>query len=409
MSWIAEAILNLHNYRNSISIKKSLLEKSPDPLRIGILSAAAINYAAIIDPIATHPSCTLHSIAARSLTRAEAQIKKYSLGNLTPPCKPYGSYQDLLDDDEVDAVYIPLPNGLHAEWTIKALRAGKHVLVEKPMASNAEEVREVRAEAEKAGRVVMEAFHWRFHPAAHWIRERIDGGGWGVVEGVEARFKIPRGALGRDDIRFSYDLAGGASMDLAYVFSACCYFSGQPTDSDITVTSATPRLHPSDDRIDEAMDATFTLSSPGAQPVTCHAIADIALPPLLGIIPQVWELTSTVVIDLMKARVEFSNFSVPTFMHSITGREKDQEGKLTGKKTVEKVWTGGSEWEKAGVEGEAWWTTYRWQLEGFVRMVRAEEGGEAYTGPVVSMEESEQVMRVVDAVYEKAGMPKRGL
>jgi predicted dehydrogenase len=156
------------------------------------------------------------------------------------------------------------------------------------------------------------------------------------------------------------------------------------------------------------MDSTFTISTPGKPPVKCHIDADMAQPRLLGIIPKLWDLTPSVVIELTKARVEFSNFVVPTFMHSITIREKDGNGKLTGQKRVEKVFAGGPQWERIGLTGESWWTTYRFQLESFVKAVKAKVGGEKYDGPIVTLEESEKVMEVIDAVYEKAGMPKRG-
>jgi hypothetical protein len=116
---------------------------------------------------------------------------------------------------------------LHAEWAIKALRTGKHVLLEKPFASNAAEVREVKAEAEKAGKVVVEAFHWRFHPAAHWIRQKIDEGGWGDVQEVKAKLKIFGGAMGAGDSKWLY------------------LQSMNPSFSQLTQSPASPLLLPS--------------------------------------------------------------------------------------------------------------------------------------------------------------------
>ena len=138
----------------------------------------------------------------------------------------------------------------------------------------------------------------------------------------------------------------------------------------------------------------------------CHVQGDEVYAPLFGFIPRFWAMTPVVHIELEKARIEFDNFVVPTYMHSITIKEKDQSGKLTSRKHTEKLYTNGPQW---GTRGEAWWTTYRWQLEAFVDAVRAKERGDAYKGPWMSLEESEKVMELIDVVYDKAGLLRRGL
>ncbi|TFG94091.1 MAG: Gfo/Idh/MocA family oxidoreductase, partial [Myxococcales bacterium] len=122
----------------------------------------------------------------------------------------FDSYDELLACPEIDAVYNPLPNGLHCEWTIRALEAGKHVLCEKPMASNASEAERMAEAARKAGRVLVEAFHWRYHPLAERMREVVRTR-LGEVEHLEAWLCIP--FLLPGDIRFRYELGGGATMD----------------------------------------------------------------------------------------------------------------------------------------------------------------------------------------------------
>ena len=107
----------------------------------------------------------------------------------------FDSYADLLADPDIDAVYNPLPNGLHAEWTIAALEAGKHVLCEKPFTNNAQEAEAVAAVADRTGLVVMEAFHYRYHPLAERMRALVEDGELGTLEHVEAALCFPLPAV----------------------------------------------------------------------------------------------------------------------------------------------------------------------------------------------------------------------
>ena len=124
----------------------------------------------------------------------------------------HDSYDGLLADPSLDAVYIPLPNGLHAQWMLAALQAGKHVLCEKPFTSNAAQAREVAAAADGTGLVVMEAFHYRYHPLARRMSELVRSGELGRIQRVETAmcFPLPRFS----DIRYDFSLAGGALMDV---------------------------------------------------------------------------------------------------------------------------------------------------------------------------------------------------
>jgi predicted dehydrogenase len=373
-------------------------------LRIGVLSAADINYIAIIDPIQTHRDAILCGIAARDRSRAQAQIDKYKLG---PACKAYGSYAELLADPDIEAVYIPLPNGLHCEWGIKAMEAGKHVLVEKPITSNAEEARKLQQTAIKTGKVGLEAFHWRFHPAAHRLKEIVESGKYGYPTSIYAQLNVPAGQFDKNNIRFNYRLGGGACMDLTYIFCASAYYASPDiTKCSFDVQEAITRPHGNDKRIDEAVSSKFTIKQDGRPPVKCHAEGDQVLASFLGFIPRFWAMTPVATVELEKAKVQFDNFVVPSYTHSITITEKDGNGKLTGKKHVEKLFTDGPQW---GTRGESWWTTYRYQLEAFVDAVRAKESGGEYKGPWMSLEESEKVMELIDAVYDKAGLPRRGI
>src|SRR5690348_11472118 len=130
-------------------------------LRIGILGAARIAPSAVIKPARNHDEAVVTAVAARDRGRADAFATKHGIPNVRD------SYAALIADPDVDAIYNPLPNGLHAEWTIAALEAGKAVLCEKPFTANAKEAEEVAAVATRTGVVVMEAFHYRYHPLAH--------------------------------------------------------------------------------------------------------------------------------------------------------------------------------------------------------------------------------------------------
>ncbi|KAK0863836.1 hypothetical protein LTS02_006394 [Friedmanniomyces endolithicus] len=406
MSWVLDLVLGVHNWRHGVSSVAASTKKATCPLRLGILGAAAISPCAIFDPVSTHPDVVISGIAARSKIKAEAQIKRYKLQH----ARAYGSYEDLLGDPEIEAVYIPLPNGLHADWTLKALRAGKHVLVEKPVASNAEQVREIKRVSEESGRVVLEAFHWRFHPAAHLVKSLVDSGDYGAVQEVRARMAVPAGTMAKDDIRFQYALAGGSCMDLLYVFSATSYFAAPSLyDAKIDVLSAVPRMNARDGKIDDAMTADYTITSLSAnngKPVRCHVETDLAVPWLWGVIPPLWEGTITVTIELEKATIVFPNFPGPWLSHSITVTDRG-----TGKVTKHSAYTDGPQWLRRGAR---WWTTYRYQLEAFVDRVRAVQSGRSLRGaeemeglPWVGLEESEAVMALADQVYEKAGLGVR--
>src|SRR5689334_155495 len=161
----------------------------PDPsndLRIGILGAARIAPAALIRPARTTPGVTVAAVAARDVNRAKAFARKHGVGAV------HGSYEELLADESLDAIYNPLPNGLHAKWTIAALQAGKHVLCEKPFTANAAEARQVAAH--QGDFVVMEAFHYRYHPMALRMEEIVHSGELGEIQRVETAmcFPLPR-------------------------------------------------------------------------------------------------------------------------------------------------------------------------------------------------------------------------
>src|SRR3954467_14408500 len=144
-------------------------------LRIGVLGAARIAPAALIKPASSNPSVSVDAVAARSPERAQAFATRHGIPRV------HASYEELVTDPDLDAVYNPLPNGLHGRWTRAALAAGKHVLCEKPFTANAAEAREIADLGATSDRVVMEAFHYRYHPLALRIEQIIASGELGTL------------------------------------------------------------------------------------------------------------------------------------------------------------------------------------------------------------------------------------
>ena len=181
------------------------MDNARKPLRIGILGAAGIAPRAIVFP-AHATNHQLVAVGARDKSRAEEFAKQYQIK------KAYGSYQQVIDDPDVDVIYNALHNGAHAPWNIKALAAGKHVLSEKPSVSNAAEAKEVLAATNKSGKVFMEAFHYYYHPMFQRLLTIIKSGEIGEVIKVESALLTP--TPDKSDLRMQFALAGGSLMDV---------------------------------------------------------------------------------------------------------------------------------------------------------------------------------------------------
>lgn len=175
-------------------------------MRIGVLGAARITRGALIAPASRVSGVTVAAISARDPARARTAATRDGIGTV------HGTYMQLLEDDSLDAVYIPLPGALHGAWTTAALAAGKHVLVEKPFAANADEAVTIAAAAAASGLIVMEAHHTSHHPFTARIADLVSSGVLGRVESAHATFCVPI-PPGRD-IRWSWELGGGSLMDV---------------------------------------------------------------------------------------------------------------------------------------------------------------------------------------------------
>jgi len=325
------------------------------PLRIGILGAAHIAPMALIRPAREVPEAAIVAVAARDPARARAFASKHDIARVAD------SYGGLLADPEIDAIYNPLPNSLHAEWSIRAMEAGKHVLCEKPLASNADEASAMVEAAARCDRVLIEAFHYRYHPLAARMQAIIASGVLGTVRHVEASMCIPLVVPG--DIRYRWELAGGATMDIGcYAVNMVRFLAGAEPE----VTRAEARL--SSPKVDRWMRAEFRFPDGATGRLTCSLFSSTLL-----------KLRAAVRGDAGELRV--FNPLAPHFYHRLSVRTAS-----------------GSTSER--VPGDA---TYTHQLRAFVDAVRTRRPQPTDAKDGIAN------MRVIDAIYQKAGLPRRGV
>ena len=323
-------------------------------LRIGTLGAAAITPLALVKPAKRFEGAEVVALAARDRGRADKFAGKHGIPRV------HASYDELLADPDVDAIYNPLPNSHHAEWTLKALDAGKHVLCEKPFTANTTEAEIVAKAAENSGLVVMEAFHYRYHPLVDRLLEIINGGELGQIRHVETAMGFP--LLKRVDIRWRLDLAGGALMDVG------CYTIHQLR----TLARAEPEVVAARallkaPGVDRAMTADFAFPDGVTGRVSCFMLSG-----------QVLRLHARVVGDRGELRV--FNMTMPHVYHRISVRSN-------GARRRERV-----------PDRDP---TYLHQLRAFAAAVR--DGAPIHTPPSDAIAN----MRVIDAVYRAAGLEPR--
>jgi predicted dehydrogenase len=321
-------------------------------LRIGILGAARIAPPALVRPARTVNEVGVTAVAARDPRRAEAFARKHRIPRALP------SYQAVLDDPDIEAVYNPLPNGLHAEWTLKALEAGKHVLCEKPFTANAAEARTVAEAAKASGLVVMEAFHYRYHPLAARMKEAAQS--LGATRSVSASLCFPLPRFG--DIRYDYALAGGAMMDAGVYPLTCLRLLGP---SEPTVVSATAKKR--NPEVDRAMSVDFSFDAGATGHLECSMWSRRLLQIKAHVIGERGEL-------------KVFNFVAPHLLNRLTLT-------VDGKTTRERV------------PGDP---TYTYQLRAFAGAVLR---GEPFP---TTPEDAVTTMSLVDDIYTAAGMPLRG-
>jgi predicted dehydrogenase len=308
---------------------------------------------ALVDPAKENTEVVVAAVAARDATRAQAFAAKHGIARV------HDSYDALIADPDLDAVYNPLPNGLHGRWTRAAMAAGKHVLCEKPFTANAAEAREIADLAAKSDRVVMEAFHYRYHPLALRVEEIIASGELGKLHRVEAALCFPLPQF--SDIRYNYSLAGGATMDAGcYAVHMVRTFGGSTPE----VVSAQSKLR--DPQVDRAMTAEVRFAEGHTGRVRCSMWSAHLL-----------QISAKVVGENGELRV--FNPVMPKFYHRLSVRSP------LGKRI-----------ERFGHR-----PSYAYQLDAFAAAVL--RGEPVKTTPQDAVEN----MTVIDAIYRAAGLPLR--
>ena len=327
---------------------------SSSPIRIGVLGAAAIVPMALTNPARSVPEAQIVAIAARDPNRGAAFARKHNIPHV------HQTYSDLLADPEIDAIYNPLPNSLHAEWTIRALQVGKHVLCEKPIASNTQEAEEIAKTAQETGLVLSEAFAYRYHPLTARVKEIMSNGELGKIKHIEAQFCFLLPIT--NNIRFKYELAGGALMDCG------CY----PVSLIRFLAEAEPKVERAEARpFAPQVDHNMTADLSFADGRTAHLECGMLSPKLFR---------SVLMVEGDAGRLSVISPFQPHWFNWLTVH--------SNKGTYRKM-----------VHGE---NSYTLQVRAFIKAIRGEM--KLNTDPADAIGN----MRVIDAIYEKAGLKKRG-
>lgn len=266
-----------------------------------------------------------------------------------------GSYEALLGRDEVDAVYISLPNGMHCEWTIRALEAGKHVLCEKPLASNSAEAAEMFAAAEKTSRILVEAFMYRSQPAVRQAIQLVREGAIGEVRLIRSNFTFCRNARPEDG-RYQPNMAGGSLMDVG------CYC------------------------------INFARALAGAEPTSVHAVA---------------HLHELGVDDYAAGTLDFNGNVLATFTSGMTvfSDWRTTVGGSTGYVAIDNPWFSDGKFrvvrggKSEAIEAPADQGAYALEVDHFAATVQ--DG----SGPVITKDDSLGNMRVLDQLRRQIGLP----
>ena len=323
-------------------------------IRFGVLGAARITPAALIYPCMNEPLAHISVIAARDRDKANAFAAAHHIGTVCD------SYLDVVSHEKINALYNPLHIPAHHPWTIAALNAGKHVLCEKSLACNAGEAREMNQLAKDQGLVLMDAFHYRYHPLFARMKDIVAKGELGTIASIDAAFHIP--VTDPDDIRMNYHLGGGVTMDIGcYPISWVRHLAG----TEPTVVSATAEVGPP--QVDLFLETKMEAGN-----IAITTSADMRASA---------SFRAEVTVRGSRGEMRVDNVVAPQMGHLLTLNVRGQ----TSHETVDRR------------------TTYAYQLDAFIAAVEKDEPLWTDGNDAVAQ------MTVVDRCYEAAGLPIRGL
>lgn len=325
-------------------------------MKIGILGAAKIAPKALIGPARDLGTVEVAAVACRDARRAELFAAEHGIERV------HSTYDELINDADLDAVYVPLPVSEHARWSIAALEAGRHVLCEKPFALNAPQAQQMVDVGIRTDRRLVEAMHWRYYPLAARLLEltRLVG----PLTSVNCRFEAP---ISRDDIRFQYELGGGATMDLG------CYpvhWLRTIVGEEPEVLDATSVVGPT--QVDVAMRAHLRFASGCTAQIECEMVSpERMIEPVIATLNVVGQ----------GGRFTALNPQAPHIGARLVGQLADGIA-------IDEVPDYG--------------TTYLHQLKAFERIVAGQEI------PLTGGADAVANMRVIDEIYVASGLDPRG-
>lgn len=318
-------------------------------IRFGVLGTARVVPYALLGPAKETHGVVVTGIASRTRQKAEEFAAQHGIE------RGFGSYEALLAASDIDAVYIALPPALHYDWARRAIEAGKHVLCEKPLAENARRAQELTLFAQKHGRILIEAMHIRYMERVRRQRELVAGGEFGRALRVESCFRSPYTPMAKNDFRLSFELGGGAALDVGcYAVSCLRYVAGEEPE----ILSVRHRRSGSE--IDRWMRAMVRFPS-GAEGVAEFGFRGLYLP------------RGDVAVTCEKGWIKWD----------AKGLVHQKNGNVVSEELPTK-------------------STYQLQLDAFAKTVRGETSDAPPPGDAVL------TARVLDAMYEKAGLALRG-
>jgi predicted dehydrogenase len=327
-------------------------------LRIGILGAARIAPRGIVAPANDLLGAEVVAVASRDLSRAQDFAAQHSIP------LALGSYAELIERDDIDLVYVPLPPSAHLEWCIRALQSGKHVLVEKPFANNAQDAAQMVAAAQAAERHLFEGFHYRFHPLFERALTELRRGSIGRIRHIEALFN----AMLPDtpgELRYIEELGGGALMDLGCY---CMHWIRTVAGDEPSVVRASARCNAPG--VDIASEAELAFTSGPTATLRC------------SMQPEDGVLFRRLRVEGEKGVLEIDN---PVSPHAGATLSIESDAP-----SLPQIVSGGD-------------TTFHYQLRHVMSVI------EGRVMPLTGGEDALNNMRALDAIYRAAGLRPRGL